>query len=107
MDYLKQAEKALEYLAESEEEWARYKGMLKFQSERLKACIARLSNESTQITEAARKRDAEARSEYQNEIDDSTEIAIDFYHLDAKRKRAELTIEMFRSTNAAQKRGNI
>ena len=100
------AEKALHYLAQTEEEWAQYKALLKFQPERHKALLARLSTESVQTTEAARKRDAEADTAFSELLDESTEIAERFYLLDAKRKRAEYTIEVWRSVNSAQKRGN-
>ena len=107
MDYLAKAEKAIEYLAQSEHEWAQYKALLKFQPERHKACLARLQSESLENTEAAKKRDAEADKQYQDIIDEGIEIAEHFYLLDAKRQRAEHTIEMYRSVNSALKRGNI
>ena len=107
MNWYDKAEKALNYLEKSEAEWAQYKALLKFQPERVKACLARLQSESVETTEAARKRDAEANSEYSEIIDEGIEIAEHFYLLDAKRQRAEHTIEMYRSVNSAMKRGNI
>ena len=107
MNYLQKAEAALNYLQESEAEYAQYKALLKFQSERHKACLARLMQDSHETTEAGRKRDAEAHKQYEDLLDESTEIAEQFYSIDAKRQRAELTIEMYRSVNSAMKRGNI
>ena len=107
MDYLKKAEKAIEYLAQSEHEWAQYKALLKFQPERMKACLARLQSDSLETTEAGRKRDSESHEDYQTIIDEGIEIAEHFYLIDAKRQRAEHTIEMYRSVNSALKRGNI
>ena len=107
MDYLAKAEKAVEYLAQSEHEWAQYKALLKFQPERHKALLARLQSESLETTESGRKRDAEASEAFCELVDESTEIAEHFYLLDAKRQRAEHTIEMYRSVNSAMKRGNI
>ena len=107
MDYLAKAEKAVEYLAQSEHEWAQYKALLKFQPERHKALLARLQSESLETTEAGRKRDAEQSEAFEKLLDESTEIAEHFYLLDAKRQRAEHTIEMYRSVNSAMKRGNI
>ena len=107
MDYLKKAEQALEYLQQSEAQYAQYKALLKFQSERHKACLARLMQDSVETTEAGRKRDAEAHRQYEDLLDESTTIAEEYYLLDAKRQRAELTIEMYRSVNSAMKRGNI
>jgi len=107
MNYLDKAEKAIEYLAQSEHEWAQYKALLKFQPERHKACLARLQSASPENTEAGRKRWAEAHEDYSETIDEGIEIAEHFYLLDAKRQRAEHTIEMYRSVNSALKRGNI
>ena len=107
MDYLDRAEKAIEYLAESEEQWAEYKALLKFQSERHKAFLARLQNDAPGKSEAERKRHAEADKAFQELINESVMIATRFYLLDAKRQRAEHAIEMFRSVNSAQKRGNV
>ncbi|NNK92787.1 MAG: hypothetical protein HKP41_00405 [Desulfobacterales bacterium] len=107
MNYLEQAEKAMKYLQESEEEAAQYKALLKFQPERHKALLARLQNDSLETTEAGRKRDAEASDAFSELLDESTEIAEHNYLLEAKRKRAEYKIELFRSTHSMQKRGNI
>jgi len=107
MNYLEKAETALQFLAQSEAEWAQYKALLKFQSERHKALLARLQSESLETTEAGRKRDSEASEAFSVLLDESTEIAEQFYLLDAKRQRAEHTIEMYRSVNSALKRGNI
>ena len=107
MNYLQKAEAALNYLQESEAEYAQYKALLKFQSERHKACLARLMQDSVETTEAGRKRDAEAHKQYEELLDESTEIAEQAYLLESKRKRAEYTIELFRSVHSMQKRGNI
>ena len=106
-DYLAKAEKALSYLAESEADYAQYKALLKFQPERHKALLARLSTESVLTTEAARKRESEQSEAFERLLDESTEIAEQFYLIEAKRKRAEHTIDMYRSVNSALKRGNI
>ena len=101
------AEKALRFLADSEHEFAQYKALLKFQPERHKACLARLMGLAAEATEAGKKRDAEAHEDYANLIEESTEIAERAYLLQAKRDRAEYTIELFRSVHSMQKRGNI
>lgn len=114
IDYHK-AEKALDYLAQTEQEWAEYKALLKYQSERHKACLARLSSKfehtatqaGNKLSEALLKRLAESDKEYEQMLTDSESIAAQFYTLDAKRKRAEYTIEVWRSLNSAQKRGNV
>lgn len=105
-DWLLKAEKAVEYLQQSEQQWAENKALLKFQSERHKAILARLQNDAPGDSEAARKRHAEADKAFQDAINESVGIATKFYLLDAKRQRAEYVIEMFRSVNSAQKRGN-
>ena len=101
------AEKALKFLADSEHEYSQYKALLKFQPERHKACLARLMGLAAEATEAGKKRDAESHQEYADLIDESTEIAEKAYLLEAKRKRAEYTIELFRSVHSMQKKGNI
>ena len=106
-DYFKKAELALTYLGESEEEYARYKALAKYQPERLKAALALIENRSIESTQAGKEREAKASDEYSDVLDESQEITEQCILLEAKRNRAELTIEMYRSVNSALKRGNM
>lgn len=106
-DYLKKAEKALDYLKESEDEFARLKGLLKVQPDRIKAIVAKEIMSSPESSQAAKKAWAEAGEKYSEALDEFQGIVDMFEQVNAKRNRAELTIEMFRSVNSAMKRGNI
>ncbi len=101
------AEKALNYLHESEEEYARLKAGHQAEKERLKIIKAGLELEAPEATAAGKTRWAEAHKEYLCAVEDWEEFMESFYLVEAKRKRAELSIEIWRSVNAAQKRGNI
>ena len=105
--YLDQAEKALDYLRESEQEYAEYKGLVKFQSERLKASLARSMLNQVGSSVAERKAQAEASSDYDAVVAESIGIQTKYTELEAKRQRAELAIELFRSINSARSKGVI
>ncbi len=106
-DYLKEAERAINYLEESEEEYARLKGLLKVQPDRVKQVIAKEIMTSPESSQAAKKAWAEAGEAYTLAIDEHQGIVDMFELINCKRKRAELMIEMYRSVNSAMKRGNI
>lgn len=106
-DYLKRAEKAIEYLEASEADFARLKALTKYAPERLKAYLATLMLESTETSQAAKKTAAEGHIEYEQTIDSFETISREFFELQEKRHRAELAIEMYRSVNSAMKRGNV
>jgi hypothetical protein len=106
-DYLKEAERSLKYLAESEDEYARLKGLLKVQPDRIKAIIAKEILSSPESSQAAKKAWAEAGEAYSQALDEYQGIVDLFEVVNCKRRRAEMTIEMFRSVNSSMKRGNI
>lgn len=106
-DYLKQAERSIQYLAESEEDYARYKAMHPADKERLKIVKAGLIMDSKESTATAKTAWAESHEDYRHAVDDWQVAMEEFYLIEAKRKRAELQIEMYRSVNSALKRGNI
>ena len=108
-NYLEQAEKALKYLAQTEAEYARLKASHQAEDKRRKivraSCFLDLKDVVGTIAE--RNQAAEVHTDYGQAVDDWQEAMEAFYLIDVKRKRAELTIEMFRSTNSARKKGNI
>jgi len=106
-DYLKKAEKALDYLAETEAEYARLKALVKYAPDRLKMYLAALMLESEEKSATAKKTTAEAHPEYEQTVDSFETISKEFFEIDEKRKRANMTIEMFRSVNSSLKKGNI
>ena len=106
MNYLNKAEKAIEYLAESEQEYARLKAVVKYAPERIKMYLATLVLESDKKTVAERTSASMAHPEYEQTINSFELISNEFYEIQERRNRAELTIEFWRSLNAAQKLGN-
>ena len=106
-DYLKKAEKAIDYLQESEEEFARLKGLVKVQPDRIKVVVAKEIMISPESSQAAKKAWAEAGEKYSQALDEYQGMMDMFTLIEKKRQRAELVIEMYRSVNSALKRGNI
>ena len=107
MNYLEKAEKAIEYMASSESEYARLKALVKYAPERLKAYLATLELESTETTQAGKKTAALAHQEYEQLVDSFETVTQEYNVISEKRRRAELMIEMYRSVNSAMKRGNV
>ena len=107
MNYLAKAEKAIEYLAETENKYAHLKAQVKYAPERLKAFLSVLEMESDLPSATARKTAAMANDEYDALIEAQETIAREYNVIAEKRRRAEITIEMYRSVNSAMKRGNI
>ena len=107
MDYLKQAELSLHYLAESEAEFARLKGLIKLIPERIKVVKAGLVLESDKKTVAERTMAAECNNQYELMLDSCEQVYSDYYLIEAKRARANATIEIYRSVNSSLKKGNI
>ena len=106
-EYLKKAELAIKYLADSESEYAERKAQHQALKERIKIELASLEIEAPDGSQAAKATWAKANIAYLNAVTDWEESMSAFYLIEAKRKRAELTIEMFRSVNSALKRGNV
>lgn len=106
-DWYKEADKAVEYLRESEEEYARYRGLMKSISAREKIVLARLMMDSPEKSAAAKKIWAEAHEDFERAVDESQEIQQECDLISAKRERANQIIEIYRSVNSSLKRGNI
>ena len=102
-----QVEKALQYLAETDEEHANAKATVKGLEQRRKTihATALLSVQGSNVAE----RDAKALTtvEYKKYLDDYEVAVYEEQILNNKRKRAELTIDVWRSMNAAHRRGNV
>lgn len=106
-DYLQRAEKALDYLTQSEAVFARYKALHQAEKERTKIVKASLMIESQGKTVSDKENWALSHKDYQQVHTAWHEAMEQYYLIEAKRTRAELTIEMYRSVNSAIKRGNI
>ena len=107
MNYLEKAEHAINYLQSSEAEWASLKAQYQALAERIKITKASQIMDSDAKSQGMREHEATSSQEYMDAVSDWEECLQQYYLIDAKRKRAELTIEMYRSVNSALKRGNI
>ena len=102
-----QAEKALMYLADSEEEYARYRGLKETEKERMKITHASLTMDSREKTQGRQALDAYSSEDYIKSLEQYHEVLEHFYLIDAKRKRAEITVEVWRTEEASRRRGNV
>ena len=106
-DYLKEAQRAITYLEESESEWATLKAQHQALDKRRKIVRASGIMDSSESSAAMKGNDSEASEDYLKAVSDWEQSMEAFYYIDAKRFRANLTIEMYRSVNSALKKGNI
>ena len=105
--YLFKAEKALQYLADSESEYASLKAQHQALKERIKIIEHQGILDSTEKAATMKRSDSLASRAYEDAVTDWEETLELYELIAAKRKRAELTVEMFRSVNSAMKRGNM
>ena len=101
-----QVQKAIDYLTKTDEPCAKAKARMKV-SEQL-----RKTSEATAFLKATgsgvvRKQEAYASQEFIEATNEIYNATMDFEIMANKRKRAELTIDVWRSLNANQRRGNI
>ena len=101
------AKRAIDYLEESEEAYATAKAQHQALKERIKIEEASLIMESPEKTQTAKSTWAKSNIAYLNAVSDWEEAMANFYLIEAKRKRGELIVDMYRSVNSALKRGNI
>ncbi len=99
-------EKALDFLSETDEAYAQAKARVKFLEHKRKTIKA---TEYLEATGTINERESTA---YTSEamkafLDEYHSAVYDEQILASKRKRAELTIEVWRSKNANQRRGNF
>lgn len=107
IDYFLQAERSLNFLQESEEAFARLKATHQANDHRRKIVRAGLALDSSESSQSGKILWAEAHVEYTQAVNDWRQSVEDYELINAKRIRACLLIEMFRSTHSAQKKGNI
>jgi len=100
----KHAEKALHYLAETDEAYAEAKTKAKGLEYRLKTAKAAAFLEADG-TVAEREALALNDLGYREMLDEFEDAMLDMEIYQAKRKRAELTIEFWRSLNANRRQG--
>ena len=100
-------EKALNYLSESELEWSELKANKETEHKRLEITLASGIIESSESSQAGKKVDSQDSQAYKEAVEDSRQVLEAFYLIDAKRTRAMVTIEVWRSLNSSRNKGNI
>ncbi|WP_086931582.1 hypothetical protein [Agarilytica rhodophyticola] len=101
------AEKALDYLKSTDKEAARLRALSGALDDMRKTMIALLYNEETEGSAADRLKKAEGSEHYKNHIESLRNANEEWYLIQNQRKSAELQIEMWRSINSNQRKGNI
>ena len=100
-------EKALHYLAESEEEWANLRASKDLESKRLEITLASGIIDSNSSSVAGKTVDSRNSKDYKEAVEEYQQLLEAYYLLDAKRTRAMTTIEVWRSINSSRNKGNI
>ena len=98
-------EKALHYLAETDEKYARFKARVKALEHQAKV-IKGLTFLETTGTVAERSATADSCQTFRAFIADLENAVYDMEATAAKRKRAELTIDLFRTIEASRRAGS-
>ena len=109
MDYEQQAEKAVLYLASTDEAHANAKALLSGLQEGRKTVKAIQYMKAIEQGKAqgVAEQMAYKSDEYAEIISKISDAELEYLTLTNKRKRAELTIELFRTMSANQRRGNV
>ena len=102
---LKDVERAVKYMADTDESFASAKARMNAMAERKKITLASCFLDAQ--GDNVRERDAAALSSkiYRTEIDAWEESILEYETIHAKRIRAGYVIEMFRSLNSARTKG--
>lgn len=102
------AEKALDYLKSTDNEAARLRAYADALDDLKKNVVAMLVNGITEKLSAADKlKQAEGSQEYHSHIEKLRKAKEDWFIIQNKRNSAVHQIEMWRSVNSNQRRGNI
>lgn len=99
--------RSLDYLAETDEQFGMLRGNVKGFEHRLKTCLAIETLRGPEKSHTANESWARTTETYQNMVQEYENAVIDLETISAKRKSAELNIEVWRSINANQRTGNI
>lgn len=103
---MRDAEKALDYLVETDEKSAQAKALMLFIEDKKKTVKAtQMANMDGSIS--GREMEALASDEYKAVCDEYRDAVYDYEMLRNRRKSAELTIELWRSMNANRRQGNV
>lgn len=102
----KKAQVAINYLASTDEKHARARAEYNALAE-LRKTVRAFCFESSEGGVKEREMAAERHPDYIAHIEKIKQAEIDFHLLHNKRRRAELTVEMYRTWSANTRRGNI
>ena len=102
------AEKALDYLKNTDKEAARLRAYADSLDDLKKNVVAMLVNEITEKMSAADKlKKAEGSPEYHSHIEKLRKAKDEWFAMQNKRNSAAIQIDMWRSVNSNQRKGNI
>ncbi len=101
------AEKALDYLKETDEPDAKFKARIEYLKEKKKTVIAWEQSESNEKSQAAKEQEAYNSAGYRGWMEEYQSALIDFHIMHNRRLTASLQIEVWRSINANTRQGNI
>ena len=100
-------EKALDYLRDSAENYARWKARMKYLESHRKSVRSSEVLNATGKTITENTHRGESSKAYNDILQEYEEAVYEFTLIDAMRKAAEIKIEVWRSISSANKRGNI
>ena len=106
MTDLKDVERALKYLSETDEAHAKAKALVKAMEHGFKT-IKAAEYLGADGTNGEREQKAYASQAYTEWTEKYEKAVVDFELMENKRERAILTIDVWRSLNANQRKGNI
>jgi len=99
-------DKAVDYLVDTDAEFARATAYASFSEDKKKTVLATLmAGQPGSIS--ARKMNAEASPEYLKACEDARDAIMDREILRNRRKSAELVVEVWRTMSANQRKGNV
>lgn len=101
------AEKALEYLKKTDEEAARAKAYASALDDMKKTVLAMVYNELKEGSQGEKLKLAEGSQDYQNHLEKLRKANEDYHIINNRRITAATQIEMWRSVNSNQRKGNI
>ena len=101
------AEKALEFLKSTDKEAARLRARAGALDDFKKPALAMMFNSYTEGSAAANLKKAEGSMDYKNHLENLRQANQEWYEMQNKRNSAERQVEMWRSVNSNQRKGNI
>lgn len=98
---------SLQYLANTDDDFGKLKGVMKGLEYRLKVCKAQEFLKQEAGSAAEREQRAYASDAYRALVKEYEDAVIDYETVAARRETRILTIEVWRSQNANRRQGNI